>query len=267
MLTPPCFLSIRRLLVQRPEQCREYQWQCGDGSQCIPLSWRCDGKKDCFNGRDEDKCSQRKCPTHLFQCGSGECIGPHLVCNRFINCADGSDEGVGCAQRNCSSQPAPRCDHRCVSTPNGPRCYCAAGFRLQSNTLSCVDIDECNSAPQSVCKHTCLNTRGSYSCRCHPGFYLEPDNKSCKTKGAVGLDSACLGGKIKMCSQWEFNAQWQAAVNSCGTLRLLTSVSRPVFSLDYHWAQQRVYWLSPDYQSIRWADVNNSNKGTLIKGI
>lgn len=51
------------------------------------------------------------------------------------------------------------------------------------------------------------------------------------------------------------------------TLRLLSSASRPVFSLDYHWAQQRVYWLSPDYQSIRWADMTNTNKkGTLIKG-
>lgn len=52
-----------------------------------------------------------------------------------------------------------------------------------------------------------------------------------------------------------------------GTLRLLSSASRPVFSLDYHWAQQRVYWLSPDYQSIRWADMTvSNNKGTLIKG-
>lgn len=52
-----------------------------------------------------------------------------------------------------------------------------------------------------------------------------------------------------------------------GSLTLLSSASRPVFSLDYHWAQQRVYWLSPDYQSIRWADMKNgNNKGTLIKG-
>lgn len=39
-----------------PAKCREYQWQCGDSSQCIPLSWRCDGKKDCHSGMDEDKC-------------------------------------------------------------------------------------------------------------------------------------------------------------------------------------------------------------------
>lgn len=52
-----------------------------------------------------------------------------------------------------------------------------------------------------------------------------------------------------------------------GSLTLLSSVRRPVFSLDYHWAQQRVYWLSPDYQSIRWADIKKSNsRKTLIKG-
>lgn len=42
--------------VKPPVKCREYQWQCGDGAPCIPLSWRCDGKEDCHNGLDEDKC-------------------------------------------------------------------------------------------------------------------------------------------------------------------------------------------------------------------
>ncbi|XP_047426561.1 low-density lipoprotein receptor-related protein 2-like isoform X2 [Mugil cephalus] len=238
-----------------PAKCRVYQWQCGDSNQCIPLSWKCDGKKDCYNGVDEDKCSQRKCPSHLYQCGSGECLDPSLVCNGFTNCVDSSDEGVGCAQRNCSSQSAPRCDHQCVSTPNGPRCFCDAGFRRQSRTVSCVDIDECNTSPHPVCKHACLNTRGSYSCYCHPGFYLEPDGKSCKTKDEPLLLASVQSELLLL------------GVRS-GTLRLLSSASRPVFSLDYHWAQQRVYWLSPDYQSIRWADMKGSdNKGTLIKGV
>lgn len=63
--------------------------------------------------------SQRKCPSHLYQCGSGECVDPGLVCNGLTNCADSSDEGVGCTRLNCSSPSAPRCDHHCVSTPNG----------------------------------------------------------------------------------------------------------------------------------------------------
>ncbi|XP_031154061.1 low-density lipoprotein receptor-related protein 2-like isoform X3 [Sander lucioperca] len=236
-------------------KCREYQWQCGDSSQCIPLSWRCDGKRDCHNGMDEGKCSQRKCPSQLYQCGSGECVDPRLVCNGFTNCADSSDEGAGCARRNCSSPSAPRCDHHCVSTPNEARCYCAEGFTLKSSGVSCVDIDECNAVPHDVCKHTCLNSYGSYVCQCLPGFYLEPDKKSCKTKDEPLLLASVQSELLLL------------GVHS-GTLRLLSSANRPVFSLDYHWAQQRVYWLSPDYQSIRWADMKNSdNKGTLIKGV
>lgn len=61
-----------------------------------------------------------RCPSHQYQCGSGECVDLHLVCNGFINCVDGSDEGPRCAQHNCSSQSAPRCDQHCISTPEGP---------------------------------------------------------------------------------------------------------------------------------------------------
>ncbi|XP_062414865.1 low-density lipoprotein receptor-related protein 2-like isoform X2 [Pungitius pungitius] len=247
--------SDEKNCVLPPVKCMEHQWQCGDGNECIPVSWRCDGRKDCLNGLDEDQCGPTKCPAHLYRCGSGECVDPLLVCNGFTNCADNSDEGAGCARRNCSSQSAPRCDHGCVSTPNGPRCYCAAGFSLQSSGVFCVDIDECKAVPHVVCQHTCLNTRGSYVCQCLPGFYLEPDHKSCKTR-----DGPLLLASV----QSELLLQ---GVQS-GSLRQLTSVNRPVFSLDYLWALQRVYWLSSDYQSIRWADMTNSNsKGTLIKGV
>uniref|UniRef100_A0A3Q3F4Z8 Low-density lipoprotein receptor-related protein 1-like n=1 Tax=Labrus bergylta TaxID=56723 RepID=A0A3Q3F4Z8_9LABR len=246
--------SDEKNCVSAPAKCRDYQWQCRDSSQCIPLSWLCDGKADCDNGMDEDKCGEKKCPSHLYQCGSGECLDPHLVCNSYTNCADRSDEGPGCVKSNCSSSSAPECDHHCTSTPNGPRCYCAAGYITHVNTVSCVDIKECNLMPY-MCKHTCLNTLGSYICQCHPGFYLEPDNKSCKTKDEPLLLASVQSELLLL------------GIHS-GTLRLLSSASRPVFSLDYHWAQERVYWLSPDYQSIRWADMTNpKNHGTLIKGV
>lgn len=41
-----------------PVKCREYQWQCGDSGQCIPQSWRCDGKEDCHNSLDENQCER-----------------------------------------------------------------------------------------------------------------------------------------------------------------------------------------------------------------
>lgn len=53
-----------------------------------------------------------------------------------------------------------------------------------------------------------------------------------------------------------------------GALRLLLTTKRPVFSLDYDWEQQRIYWLSPDYQSIHWTDMRSpDSKRMLIKGL
>lgn len=89
----------------------------------------------------------RRCPSHLYQCGSGECVDPRLLCNGFINCIDGSDEGPGCAQHNCSSQSAPQCDQHCVSAPEGPVSTQLMG--LCGTTLSfsvAVSLNNCISA-------------------------------------------------------------------------------------------------------------------------
>jgi len=74
---------------------------------------------------------------------------------------------------------------------------------------------------------------------------------------------------------WSDEAMLLASVQSellvvglhTGQIKVLSSSTRPVFSLDYHWQQQRVYWLSPDYESIRWAHLSDPRqKGTLVKG-
>ncbi|KAK7895332.1 hypothetical protein WMY93_020657 [Mugilogobius chulae] len=224
-----------------PVKCKEYQWKCGDSSQCVPLSWRCDGKEDCEKERTRT---------------TRRVSGPGQVCNSETNCADRSDEGPGCDKRNCSSSLAPRCEHSCVRTPNGLKCFCAAGYKPHRNGLACVDIDECSSGVSSgVCKHICLNTPGSFICRCHPGFYLEPDKRSCKTEVEPLLLASVQSEMILL------------SVHS-STLRVLSSANRPVFSLDFHWAKNKIYYLSSNYQSIRWAEMNNTRtKGTLVKGV
>lgn len=58
------------------------------------------------------------CPPHQFQCGSQECLDRALVCNGYINCADGSDEGGSC-QMTCTEEEMNHCSQSCYSTPQG----------------------------------------------------------------------------------------------------------------------------------------------------
>uniref|UniRef100_A0A8C7RPG1 EGF-like domain-containing protein n=1 Tax=Oncorhynchus mykiss TaxID=8022 RepID=A0A8C7RPG1_ONCMY len=235
-------------------KCGEFQWSCVSKTQCIPATCRCDGQKDCEDHSDEAGCDQLKCSNQLYQCGSGECVDHSLLCDQIINCPDGSDEGHGCSTNNCSSPGTPQCDQHCVSTPYGPRCICAAGFRLQANGLSCVDVDECNEVLPPVCSHTCLNTRSSFLCRCHHGYLLEPNGHSCKTK-----DEAHLLASVQ-------NELLVLGLHS-SSLSLLSTSQTPVFCVDYDWRDQRVYWVSLEEESIKWTSINTKDTGTLVKGV
>uniref|UniRef100_A0AAZ3NZM1 EGF-like domain-containing protein n=1 Tax=Oncorhynchus tshawytscha TaxID=74940 RepID=A0AAZ3NZM1_ONCTS len=237
-----------------PVMCGEFQWSCVSKTQCIPATWRCDGQKDCEDYSDEAGCDQLKCSNQLYQCGSGECVDHSLLCDHIINCPDGSDEGHGCSTNNCSSPGTPQCDQHCVSTPYGPRCICAAGFRLQANGVSCVDVDECNEVLTPVCSHTCLNTRSSFLCRCHHGYLLEPNGHSCKTQ-----DEAHLLASVQ-------NELLVLGLHSA-SLSLLSTSQTPVFCVDYDWRDQRVYWVSLEEESIKWTSINTKDTGTLVKGV
>uniref|UniRef100_A0A8C7SB40 EGF-like domain-containing protein n=1 Tax=Oncorhynchus mykiss TaxID=8022 RepID=A0A8C7SB40_ONCMY len=237
-----------------PVTCGEFQWSCVSKTQCIPATWRCDGQQDCEDYSDEAGCDQLKCSNQLYQCGSGECVDHSLLCDHIINCPDGSDEGHGCSTNNCSSPGTPQCDQHCVSTPYGPRCICAAGFRLQANGLSCVDVDECNEVLPPVCSHTCLNTRSSFLCRCHHGYLLEPNGHSCKTQ-----DEAHLLASVQ-------NELLVLGLHS-SSLSLLSTSQTPVFCVDYDWRDQRVYWVSLEEESIKWTSINTKDTGTLVKGV
>lgn len=70
-------------------------------------------------------------------------------------------QNAACAALNCS--------YNCKLTPQGARCYCAAGQVPESvNATRCVDYDEC-SVP-GTCDQQCRNTPGSYECACVSGY-------------------------------------------------------------------------------------------------
>ncbi|CAJ0947031.1 unnamed protein product, partial [Mesorhabditis belari] len=77
------------------EPCERGKFRCAEG-ECIPSRLRCDGKKDCFLGDDED-CPKgiSSCKASEVACGNGICIPKTRVCDGKIDCVDWTDE-VGC---------------------------------------------------------------------------------------------------------------------------------------------------------------------------
>ncbi|XP_063959873.1 uncharacterized protein LOC129266996 isoform X2 [Lytechinus pictus] len=107
-------------LIPPPVVCNSNEWACHDGLYCIPLSYRCDGHRDCpSNGEDEHGCSSN-CREYHFECKNGECLPEHSQCNGLEQCSEGEDE-IGCqVEGECSDQQFRCNDGLCI--PDNLRC-------------------------------------------------------------------------------------------------------------------------------------------------
>ncbi|XP_052809767.1 uncharacterized protein LOC128238182 isoform X2 [Mya arenaria] len=65
----------------------------------------------------------------------------------------------------------------CTTNKNNESiCFCENGFKLDTDSKRCTDIDECE---RNVCPQECINIIGSYSCSCFAGYGLQ-GLKECK---------------------------------------------------------------------------------------
>lgn len=96
-------------------ECGEGHFLCGNSTPCIPENLRCNGKIDCWDASDEVNCT-KSCHGDKFTCNFGGCIDIILFCDRFPDCADGSDEPEGCNEPCLPTQKQCR-NGRCIDYP------------------------------------------------------------------------------------------------------------------------------------------------------
>lgn len=139
--------------------------------------------------------------------------------------------------------------------PSSQSCWCRVGFRPLGDGVSCEDVDECLEESPGLCSHSCVNTEGSYLCKCHYGYILEPDGRSCKITGEPYL-LASVQSELLLLGLQTFS------------LDVLLSLEKSfVYSVDYDWKEQKVYWVNLNGDAIKWSSLDQKSKGTLTKGL
>uniref|UniRef100_A0A8D0L9G6 Fibulin-5 n=1 Tax=Sphenodon punctatus TaxID=8508 RepID=A0A8D0L9G6_SPHPU len=158
--------------VTRPLICRfGYQMdennQCVDVDECASESHQCNPTQICINTEGGYTCS---C-TDGYWLLEGQCLD-------IDECRYGYCQQLSCQDVNECASDNP-CVQNCVNTYGSFLCRCDPGYELETDGISCSDMDEC-SFSEFLCQHECVNQPGAYYCSCPPGYVLLDDSRSCQ---------------------------------------------------------------------------------------
>ncbi|XP_037294723.1 LOW QUALITY PROTEIN: low-density lipoprotein receptor-related protein 2 [Manduca sexta] len=209
--------------------CHIGQFRCSN-ALCIPATYHCDGYKDCADGSDEANCTAIACPDNKYLCpkggqdGTHKCIMRYQLCDGKRDCEDNADEEAACSTASC---PALDCEYKCVASPSGGACSCAAGLTLSADNRTCVDRDECKE--WGFCHQLCVNTAGSYRCACAPGYSLVEGRR-------------CVGGAASGAALVLAHAGAVLHMDLHGRAPVSLANATAAAGLDYHYRRNLLFW-------------------------
>ncbi|XP_069857980.1 CD320 antigen [Dipodomys merriami] len=123
--------------------CPSTSFQCGTNGYCVPLTWRCDGDRDCADGSDEEECRIEPCAQ------DGHCPPPSALpcsCDNLSGCPGGIRAPHNCSQGLCREDEL----------------RCAATEACVPHTWLCDGHPDCPDASDELGCETSLDTNETF---------------------------------------------------------------------------------------------------------
>ncbi|XP_059055987.1 putative vitellogenin receptor [Achroia grisella] len=203
-LCPPSFLIMNGTCT-KPAECKENELYCHKSNVCVLEAKRCDGKKDCDLGEDEEGCddnvsensdpTEKSCPSHQISC-NGKCIDREQICTAPDSSTTSAPSVCEASQYQCYNsticvERSQICDGE-ADCPNG-----SDEDSVTCDTLSCQDNEfMCTSGSCILSSFKCDGEQdcgdGSDEANCDGkscafGYY------QCRNKECIEIGKRCDG--------------------------------------------------------------------------